>query len=93
MRRDEGRQLELTLEEWQQVETYYGRRIDDMTAEEARTALRHCIREMGLREQEEDALWEKWQRLGFPKRPYQRKPDAPPRAGTPKAGLYKTHEL
>lgn len=92
MPKDEARQLELGLGEEHQVDTYYGVRINDMTAEEARAALRHCIREMHAREQEEDELWRKWQNLGFPKRPYQRAPDAPPSAGNPRAGLYQTAE-
>jgi len=61
-------------------------------AEEAQTALRHCIREMHVREQEEDELWRKWQNLGFPKRPYKRMPDAPSDAGNPRAGFYKIAE-
>jgi hypothetical protein len=85
MPKDGPQQLALPLGGEQPVETYYGARIDNMTAEEARAALRHCIREMHAREQEEDELWEKWQRLGFPKRPYQRTPDAPPSAGNPRA--------
>jgi hypothetical protein len=92
MAKDKARQLVLPLEEWQQIETYYGARIDDMTAEEAQAALRHCIREMHVREQEEDELWRKWQNLGFPKRPYQRTPAAPSDAGNPRVGLYKIAE-
>ena len=92
MPKDGPRQLEFALGGEPQVETYYGRRIDDMTLEEARTALRDCIREMSLREQEEDELWEKWQCLGFPKRPHQRTPAVLPSAGKPRAGLYKTRE-
>jgi hypothetical protein len=60
--------------------------------EEAQAALRHCIREMHVREQEEDELWRKWQNLGFPKRPYKRMPDAPSDAGNPRAGFYKIAE-
>jgi hypothetical protein len=92
MPKDGPRQLELALGKEPQVETYYGRRIDDMTLEEARKALRHCIREMSLREQEEDELWETWQRFGFPEGPRQRTPVAPSNTGNPRAGFYKTRE-
>ena len=92
MPKDGFRQLELALGEEPQVQTYYGRRIDDMTLAEARKALRHCVREMSLREQEEDALWKKWQRFGFPQGPRQRTPAALSNAGNPRAGIYKTRE-
>lgn len=92
MPKDGPRQLEFALGGEPQVETYYGVRIDDMTLAEARAALRHCVREMHVREREEDALWEKWQRFGFPKGPRQRTPVAPSNAGNPGAGFYKTRE-
>ena len=40
MPKDGFRQLELALGEEPQVQTYYGRRIDDMTLAEARAGLR-----------------------------------------------------
>ena len=92
MPKDGPRQLELALGEEPQVQTYYGVRIDDMTLAEARKALRHCVREMHAREQEEDALWETWQRFGFPQEPHRRTPAAPSNAGNPRAGLSKTRE-
>jgi len=92
MPKDGFRQLGLALGEEPQVETYYGVRIDDMTLAEARAALRHCVREMHVREQEEDALWETWQRFGFPQEPRRRTLAALSNPGNPRAGLYKTRE-
>ena len=92
MPKDGPRQLEVAWGGNPQVETYYGVRIDDMTLAEARKALRHCVREMSLREQEDDELWEKWQRFGFPQGPRQRTLAAPSNAGNPRTGLYKTRE-
>ena len=92
MPKDGPRQLELALGGEPQVETYYGVRIDDMTLAEARAALRHCVREMQVREREEDALWKTWQRFGFPQEPRRRTLAAPSNTGNPGAGLYKTRE-
>jgi len=92
MPKDGPRQLELALGEEPQVETYYGVRIDDMTLAEARAALRDCVREMHAREQEEDALWETWQRFGFPQEPRRRTLAALSNAGNPRAVLSKTRE-
>lgn len=80
MAKEQAYQFKLALEDWQKVETYYGERIDDMSAEEARAALRHCIQTIREERRDYDALLDSWIRFGFPKQ-IRLTPKTPARGG------------
>ena len=67
-------ELALPPRERQQVEIWRGKRIDDMTREEAIQALKDCATAYRDHLNDDKEIWERWQRWGYPPRQHVRKP-------------------
>jgi len=67
-REPEQIELYLPLRERQQVEIWRGKKIDDMTREEAIKALKECATAYRDHLNDDKEVWERWQRWGYPPR-------------------------
>ena len=61
-------ELALPRPPWQPVEVWRGKRIDEMTREEAIKALKDCATAYRDHLNDDQENWERWQRWGYPPR-------------------------